>query len=212
VFLIIHYRCGCAIILIKLQHYWKRCQNQSPSQNFWAPYQDPASLSRLELSLVNTKATNHDASRYPSQAATRGGIGVYLATGSSRGSLTRLPEALKATKAWQQSEASLHSSSRPHSMAASRPPRVSNGATDAPDIDIGMLTARAAASVVVGGGALVPEAAKREWERVVAHPCNFVSTGRQTKTHDVKPASKWAAISFFEVKSRESLDHIRPHT
>lgn len=153
--------------------------------------QDPASLSKLELSLVNTKATTNDV-RFPSQAVTRGGIGVYLSTGTARGSLSRLPEALKATKAWQKSEASMNAS-RPNSIhsSASRPSRAAT--------DVGSMVAAAAASVVVGGGAMVPEEAKREWERVVAHPYNFVSTARQTRTNDIRSASKWAAISFFEV-------------
>lgn len=85
--------------------------------------------------------------------------------------------------------------------SSSRPMRTSNGSTGALDIDIGSLTARAAASVVIGGGALLPDEAKHEWERVVAHPQNFVATGRQTKITDVRAASKWATISFFEVKS-----------
>ena len=122
--------------------------------------------------------------------------------------MSRLPEALKATKAWQQSEASMNAS-RPHSMnSSSRPMRTSNGSTGALDIDIGSLTARAAASVVIGGGALLPDEAKHEWERVVAHPQNFVATGRQTKITDVRAASKWATISFFEVC--EVILHLGP--
>lgn len=173
--------------------------------------QDPHSLARLELSLINTKSSTKDGRLLPSQACTRGGIGVFLSTGSARGSLSRLPEALKTTRSWQRAEASLAASSRPHSVErsshASR--RASTGASFAPSsYDVSSLAAAAAASVVVGGGALVPEEAKREWERSVAHPYNFVTTARQTRIDDVRPASKWAAVSFFENNPKEVKRHM----
>lgn len=70
------------------------------------------------------------------------------------------------------------------------------------------LMVAAAASVVIGGGVGVPGEAKHEWERVVAHPYDFVSTARQTKTDDVRPASKWAAVSFFENDPQEVKRHM----
>ena len=76
------------------------------------------------------------------------------------------------------------------------------------DIDASLLAAAAAASVVVGGGALVPDEAKHEWERGVAHPYNFVTTARQTKTEDVRAASKWATMSFFENNPQEVKRHM----
>ncbi len=139
----------------------------------------------------------------------RGGIGIFLSTGAARGSLSRLPEARKATKAWQQSEGgSFSGSTRPPSNCSggSCPPR--GGATQAQQLDVGSLAAAAAASVVVGGGACLPEEAKREWERVVAHPHNFVATGRQTRTEDVRPASMWSAVSFFENHPAEVKRHM----
>ena len=95
-----------------------------------------------------------------------------------------------------------------HSGVVSR--RASTGASFAPppSFDVGSLAAAAAASVVVGGGALVPEEAKREWERGVAHPYNFVTTARQTRIDDVRPASKWAAVSFFENNPKEVKRHM----
>ena len=86
-------------------------------------------------------------------------------------------------------------SPRPHTSSIKS--HRSDTTSDAPPLSMESPTA-AAASVVIGGGLGVPGEAKHEWERGVAHPYNFVTTARQTRTDDVRPASKWAAVSFFE--------------
>jgi hypothetical protein len=66
----------------------------------------------------------------------------------------------------------------------------------------------AAASVIVGAGAGLPPEARHDWERGVAHPQNFVSTARQTRIDDVRPASKWSGISFYENSPKEIKRHM----
>mmetsp|Transcript_5319 Transcript_5319/g.11626 ORF Transcript_5319/g.11626 Transcript_5319/m.11626 type:complete len:444 (-) Transcript_5319:174-1505(-) len=67
----------------------------------------------------------------------------------------------------------------------------------------------AAASVVLGGTAGVPEAARHEWERgAVVHPADFVPAARRARAHDVRPASKWAGISFYENNPDEVKRHL----
>ncbi len=150
------------------------------------------------MSLLNTKTSTDATSFFPSQAAVRGGIGLVVATGSARGSITRLPEAQKAQRAWQAAD------SRPGSMGSS----LRSSLQPPPPPESVEAAAVAAASVIVGAGAGLPKEARKEWERGVPHPRNFVSAGRRTLITDVPVASKWAGISFFENDPAEVKRHL----
>lgn len=159
---------------------------------------DAVAIASLQSDLLQTKQATDANTFFPSHAFARGGIGILVSTGSARGSLRRLPQANKTCK-------TLAGSMRPGNSFrnASRPstcPTLStfNGSGGFLAGDVAGVASAAAASVLLGPATGVPDVAKHEWERVVPHPANFVTTARQSRVGDVRPASKWAALSLYE--------------
>lgn len=53
-----------------------------------------------------------------------------------------------------------------------------------------------------------PDVTCKEWEKGVFHPANFQTATRRARPHDVRPASKWAGISYYECNPKEIRKHL----
>jgi hypothetical protein len=189
-----------------------------------APASTPLTLEQM----VRIKIAADASTLYPNHGFARGGIGTLLATGSARGGISRLPHAQKAlrgtTTVRSLSAGSATSLSRPSSVQADSRPSLNATAgshfstTITPgtppatalqqqEQQAGSRTARTSAwgsDVALSPQRPDPVTAK-EWEKGVPHPSNFQSATRRSRPHDVPPASRWAGISFYEVRGSGRL-------
>mmetsp|Transcript_1579 Transcript_1579/g.4250 ORF Transcript_1579/g.4250 Transcript_1579/m.4250 type:complete len:356 (-) Transcript_1579:621-1688(-) len=184
---------------------------------------DPEEVSLLEASLTTTKASAREEVWLPQHGHARGGIGHLVSTGCSRAGLIRLQQRAVAAKALGATRTAVRQTgddARATTVALSAscmaPPNSDDAATAGrfsrtqarPSTCGPALGDAAALSAVVGCGAGMPAMAKRPWEVAVPHPHDFVATARPSRAHDVRPGSRWSAVSYYESEPEEIRHHM----
>ncbi|MEW5319566.1 MAG: hypothetical protein WDW38_010711 [Sanguina aurantia] len=160
--------------------------------------------------LLSIKHTTDDGELYASHGHARGGVGVLLATGTSRGSISRLPQAGALAKKQSQRMRGLQkleASSDPNALSLCLE-QAGQSRWDVMGLHQSAVTRSCRPTPVACLPSHSP-AGPHAWQQgSLCHNHTFLLAHRSARTYDVPPASKWAAMPFYERDPRIIRRHM----